>query len=331
MGMILKYCEIYLGIKFRRLNKHGGYDGGPMYFLPKAFPKVKWLPVLMSLLLCVYGIEIYMFSVIKNSMVANWSWPEVPTAIGLLLLVLFGVSGGVHRIGAISSFLVPIFVFAFLIMTVYVLIENAAILPMQLATVVKSAFTGHAAVGGFVGSTFLLTAAKGISSACYSGDVGIGYASIIHAEAQTKDPSQQASLSIFGIFLDTFIVCTCTVLLVLSTGVWHTQIDASLLVQKALEGHFQYMHIFMPIFLFALGYSTILPYMVAGMKCADFIWPNYGPKLYYVYAIFAFLFFTFYDVSYALTVMNVSGGLLMLVNLPAIYKLRHEISFQRVS
>lgn len=327
LGMILKYAEIFLGIKFRVHNHKNGYDGGPMYYLKKAFPKANWLPILVCLLLCIYGVEIFMFSVVKESIVVNWHLPSWVVVLGLLFLILIGVAGGVSRIGAISSFLVPAFVIIFLCMTIWVLIQNGAYFPTMLYDIICSAFTGHAAVGGFIGSTFIIVMAKGFSSAAYSGDVGIGYASITQSEARTKAPSEQASLSIFGIFLDTFVVCTCTVLLVYSTGVWQQGIEGEMMVQAALSLYFPYMHFFMPIFFFTLGYSTILPYMIAGIKAAQFISPRFGVKIYYLYAIFAFIFFSFFQPEYALTIMNIAGGFLMIINLCAFFKLRHVIDF----
>lgn len=328
LGMVIKYSEIFLGIKYRISNEEGSYNGGPMYFLKKAFPGKAWIPLLMAALMCVYGVEIFMFRVMKESFVVNFSLPPTAVTVGLLALIILGVSGGVARVGAISSFLIPTFVLIYIGMTLWVLGQHITELPSLISTVFRSAFTGNAAIGGFIGSTFTLAISKGISGACYSGDIGIGYASIIHSEANTPDPKKQAGLSIFGIFLDTFVICTCTILLLIATGVWHNSMDGSLLVQAALSQYFPHMEIFMPILLFALGYSTITAYLCAGLKCARYITSRYGAILYYTYAGAAFIFFSFYEPIYALTIMNIAGGLLMLINLAGIFKLRREIDFE---
>jgi len=327
LGMIAKYAEIFLGIKYRRRNAKNGYNGGPMYFLSKAFPGHRWIPLVIAILLCIYGVEIYMFRVIKESIVLNWSLPSTFVTLTLLGLIVLAVKGGVERVGHITSILVPIFLMIYLLMTLFVLAKNIEYIPSMMLTILKSAFTGHAAVGGFAGSTFALTVAKGISSACYSGDIGIGYASMMHSEARTDNPQKQASLCIFGIFWDTFIVCTCTILLILSTGAWQMDLDGSMIVQEALSQYFPYMQYFMPLFIFILGYTAIITYMCAGIKCARFISYRHGEYLYYAYGILAFIAFSFFDSSYALIIMNISGGLLMILNLSGIFKLRHEIDF----
>lgn len=327
LGMVIKYTEVYLGIKFRVTNKNNGYDGGPMYILQKAFPKIIWLPALVAVLMSIYGVEIFMFSVMKQTISSNWNI-NGHVATGLLIfLVFWGVRGGVDRIGAISSILIPIFVIVFLLMTFWILIGSIEEIPALIVTIVQSAFTGHAAVGGFAGSTFLIVLAKGFSSAAYSGDVGIGYASMMHAEARTKSPKPQARLTVFGIFLDTFIVCTCTVLLVTLTGVWTQDIPGDRMVQEALSLYFPYMDIFMPFFLFALGYSTLLPYMCAGLKAIKFVMPKNGHIFYYTYAALAFILFSFVDNTYALVVMSIAGGFLMLINIPSFWLLRSQVKY----
>ncbi len=328
LGSIIKYSEIYLGVKYRRRGKKSGFDGGPMYFLQKAFPTAKWVAGLMAVFLCIYGIEIYMFSVIKSSFIANFGLNEWVVMFGLLALILITVAGGIQRVGAISSYLIPLFVVIYLGMTIYVLSVNADQIPALIKLVIKSAFEGHAPLGGFAGSTALIALSKGFSSAAYSGDVGIGYASIINSETKFTDPKHQAMFAIFAIFLDTYVVCTCTILLVLMTGVWSQPIDSTLMVQHALAQYFPYMEFFMPIFLFILAFSTIATYMIAGMKCAAFLAPKNGVKLYVSYAIFAFLFFSFFETKYAFLVMNIAGGFLMLINIAGILKLRNEIDYK---
>ncbi len=328
LGMIIKYAEVFLGIRFRLENDVGSYDGGPMYFLRYAFPKLPFIANLMAFLMCIYGAEIYLFGVIKESFVLNFGLPPIWVIVVLLSLVLITVLGGVRRVGAVSAWVVPIFMTIFLVMVAIILIQNLSQIPAMFIAVFESAFSGHAAVGGFAGSTILYTASHGISSACYSGDVGIGYASIIHAETNVNQPEKQASLAIVGIFLDTIVVCTAVMLLIMISGVWqNSSIQGSMLVQAALQTYFPYMDIFMPIFIFMLGFSTITAYLVAGIKSAKFLAPRSGKPVFIVASSAAFVFFSFYDPSFAMAVMYASGGLLMVINIPAIMILRRYIRY----
>ena len=84
-GTIIKYSEIFLGLKHRVKNDRGGYDGGPMYFLRRAFNN-QWIPIFVSILLCIYGVEIYQFAVVTDSLTVNFDLNRY-AVMGVLLLL----------------------------------------------------------------------------------------------------------------------------------------------------------------------------------------------------------------------------------------------------
>ncbi len=325
-GVMLKYCEVYLGIRHRVSDGNGGYKGGPMYFIPHAI-KGRWAPLLVSFFLCIYGVEIYQFSVITTSVSTNFNLNLYFVIFALLSLVLYACSGGIKRVGTISSTVVPIFVVLFVGMGGYVMALNWQMIPSIFYNVFVHAFSGHAALGGFIGSTMILTISQGMRRGSYTGDIGIGYASVIYSETSDHNFARQASLVVIGVFLDTFVICTISILLILLTGVWSEPMDASLLVQTALAQYFPGMHYFMPFFLFLLGYSTINAYFVVGLKCADFISPRWGRIVFYLYAVTALALFALVDSTLAQSVMMVFAGFLVMINGYAIFKLRHQVSF----
>jgi len=325
-GMILKYSEVYLGLRYRVTNEQGGYNGGPMYYLRKVF-KTAFIPNLVCVLLCIYGVEVYQFSVITHSVSSNWGVNAYLVTTLLLMLVIFAGTGGVKRVGAISSMSLPIFVVIYVAMGSWVLVNNITLLPGVFRLIFSSAFSGHAAMGGFVGASIIAAMSHGIRRGCYTGDIGVGYASIIHSESSTQIPEKQATLAIFDIFLDTFIVCTTSLLLILTTGLWKEPLEAGLMVQSALGQYFPYMEIFMPVFLFLLGYNTINAYFCAGLKCADHLSPKFGRIIYFIYAVVALILFSFMGTKQAQTIMAIAGVSLLIINGYGIFRLRHEISF----
>ena len=326
-GSTVKYAEVYLGVKTRVSDGKGGYNGGPMYFLQSVFTS-RWLPRLVCLLLCVYGVEVYQFSVIVSSVSSNLQVNKLALIALLLGLVLFAGNGGVRRVGNISSAVIPLFVVIYVSMGAWVLFQNFEKVPQVITQVFNSAFNGHAAFGGFLGSSMLMTISQGVRRGCYTADLGIGYASVIHSESSSQIPEKQAALVIFDIFLDTFIVCTSSLMMVLITDVWHQPIETSMLVQTALSNYFPYMNYFMPFFLFLLGYSTITAYFCVGLKCAQFVSSKWGKLLYFVYAVMVLTTFSFFDSAKAQTVMSVAGGLLLALNCYGIFKLKDELSFE---
>jgi AGCS family alanine or glycine:cation symporter len=210
----------------------------------------------------------------------------------------------------------------------WVLINNIHHIPGLFDDIFTAAFSGHAAIGAFAGSTIMATMSHGVRRGCYSGDIGIGYASVIHSESSVTIPEKQASLTIFEIFMDTFLICTTSVILVLVTGTWQEDLHGTMIVQTALSRYFPYMHLFMPFFLFLVGYATINAYFCVGLKCAEILMPRHGRKAYYAYAVIVLVAFSFFDTTVAQSVMAIAGGLLLLVNSVGIFMMRKMISFE---
>lgn len=330
IGAIVKYCEIYLGFKFRVENASGSYDGGPMYFLKKAF-KSPFFPIAVAFLLCLYGAEIYQFTVIANSISTNWHLSKL-LVIGLLLLaVLYATIGGVRRIGQICSLVMPIFLLVYCAMGLWVIGSEIHLLPHIIKEIFWSAFTGHAAVGGFAGASVILAIQNGLARAAYSADIGVGYDSIIQSESSISHPERQARLAIFGVMIDN-LICTLSILVVLFSGAWMApaSTEGSFVIESALGGYFPYMEIFMPVFYIVTGYTTIIAYLVVGVKCATYLAPKYGRKVYLIYASVAFVAFSFLPQSNAMLVMSICGAMLLVINLFAIFRLRGEISYSFV-
>ena len=316
-GMVIQYAEVYLGMRYRVKNESDGYDGGPMYFLPVAY-KGKWIAPLVCILLCIYGVEIFMFNVMADSIAVNSNIDLIWIVAALLAATIPVALGGINRVGEVCSGLIPLFVVLYVAMAIWVLIQQADRLPDVFREIFTGAFSTQAAKGAFAGSSVALAISMGLSRGAYSGDIGVGYASVIHAESRTTHFGRQASLTIIGVFLDTFVVCSLSVLVVLATGHWHSGIDVSIMVQEGLGLYFPYMHFFMPLFLFLLGYTTILAYFVVGVKCAKFLSPKWG----------TLLLFAFVDSSQAFLIMSLSGAFLLLFNLTGIFLMRKEVNFR---
>lgn len=326
LGMVVKYAEVYLGIKYRVSNGKGGYNGGPMYFLGKLTNK-SWVLTMVGFLLTIYGVEVYQFSVITESLSSNFEINRMLISGLLLIAVLLAVSGGLNRVGSIAQVVIPLFFLVYLTMGLWVIFNNYALLPSIFSQVISAAFTGHAAIGGTIGGSIIIAISQGVRRGCYTSDLGIGSASVIHSESSSHVPEKQASLVIFDVFIDTFLICTTSVLLILVTDTWHEPKDAVMLVQMALGTHFPYMEYFMPFFLLILGYSSITAYFCVGLKASDYVSPKYGRAFYYVYTLLALIACSFVGTSEAQTMMAIAGGMLLVINCWGIYKLRDEISY----
>jgi alanine or glycine:cation symporter, AGCS family len=326
-GMLLKYSEIFLGVKYRIKNKTGSFDGGPMYFLQKAF-KSKASAYIFAFLLCLYGVEISNFLIIVDRIEHSFEIERYLVIGALLLMVLYTAIGGINRLANICSVIMPVFMISYVILAVYIIACNANLLPAFFMNVLESAFKGQAPIGGFVGSSMILGAYLGISKTIYSGDIGIGFDSIVQSETRVVNPKKQATLSIYALFTDT-IICLLTNIMLGITGAWYTlnNLAPSDIVSTVLSDYMIHSDVFMTILLFFAGFTTIIAYLAAGVKCATFINPTYGKTFYLLYSIFAFIFFCNFSQENVMVIMSLLSGMLVLLNVAGILKLKKDIEF----
>lgn len=326
-GMMLKYCEIYLAIKHRVSNKHGGFDGGSMYYLQDAFHG-KFVASIFAFLICLYGVETYQFLILVDRIEYTFHLDRTTVIAGLLVVTIYTALGGIKRLANICALMMPIFMVSYIAFTLYVILHNLTILPNFLMLIIKSAFTGSAAIGGFAGSTVLLSAQLGISKMVYSGDIGVGYDSIMQSESRVVDPRKQAFLAIYALLSDT-IICVLTNLMLGVTGAWYKMNTTrpSDIVGAILSDYLPYSDLFMTVLFFFAGFTAVIAYLSAGVKCATYLKPKYGRYAYLLYAVFAFVLFCNIDQSKVIIFMSLLSGLLLSINIIGIIKLRKEIQF----
>ena len=326
-GMILKYCEIYLGVKYRVQNKHGGFDGGPMYYMQVAF-KGKFLAYLIAFLICLYGIETYQFLILVDRIEHTFHFNRTVVIAGLLLITVYTALGGIKRLASICVILMPIFMVSYIVFATYVIAMNISLLPDFLLLCLKSAFSDQAAVGGFAGSSMILAAQFGVSKTVYSGDIGVGYDSIVQSETRIADPKKQAHLATYALFSDSFIGILTNLMLGV-TNAWQTMtgLPPSDVVANVLSQCLPYSDLFMTILFFFAGFAAVIAYMAAGVKCASFIKPRYGRYVYLLYAVFALVFFCNFPQEKVIIFMSVLSSFLVLINIIGIIKLRKKIEF----
>lgn len=221
-GMATKFAEIAVSLRYREKDAAGVMRGGAMYVLSRGL-RLPWLGTVFAALtaLAAFGIG-NMTQANSVADVANTNFGVPPYISGLVLAAAasFVVVGGIRRIAEIAELLVPGMCLLYFAAAVYVVVKNAGELPGVIHLIVSSAFSGKAAVGAFAGASVRQAMQFGIARGLASNEAGLGSAPIVHASAVTDHPVRQAMYGIFGVFVDTLVVCMLTGFVVLSTGVW---------------------------------------------------------------------------------------------------------------
>jgi AGCS family alanine or glycine:cation symporter len=156
----------------------------------------------------------------------------------------------------------------------------------------------------------------------------VGYDSVVQSETRISIPRKQATISIYALLSDT-IICIITNTMIGVTGSWYTLNDlaAGDLVAKILGNYFPYSNLFVTLLMFFAGFTTIIAFLAAGMKCAKYLHPRYGRNIYLAYSVVAFIIFSNLTQDKMILFMEFISGLLVLVNILGIIRLRKEIDF----
>ncbi|MDZ7342032.1 MAG: sodium:alanine symporter family protein [candidate division KSB1 bacterium] len=286
-GIATKYAEAVLSVKYRITTPAGLMAGGPMYVLERGL-KMKWLGVVFAALTAVtaFGIGNMVQANSIASMVtetlkgSTWLTEKLPWAIqyapwitGILMtgLTAIVILGGIKSIAHVCEALVPFMAAFYMLGCVLLLILGASTIPVTIKLIFKSAFTGHAALGGFLGAGVREAIRYGIARGLFSNESGLGSAPIVAAAAQTKNPVRQALVSSTGTFWDTVVVCALTGLVLVNSQEWLSGLSGAALTKAAFADIPVVGPIVLTIGLLTFVFSTILGWSYYGEKAAEYL------------------------------------------------------------
>ncbi|MCQ9344077.1 alanine/glycine:cation symporter family protein [Corynebacterium kozikiae] len=225
VGMASKYAEAFLGVRFRTTDAKGNVSGGPQRYLeegiPGGFGKFLGWFFTIAAIIASFGIG----NLTQANAVATGledSFGVSPWVSGIVMFILTGtvLLGGIQAIGKVTSAFVPLMIIIYVVGALVVLAMRASELPAAFALIFSDAFSGTAAVGGFLGSGIILALQMGVARGIFSNESGMGSAAIAAAAAKTKHPVRQGLVSMTQTFIDTIIVVSMTGLVIVTTGVW---------------------------------------------------------------------------------------------------------------
>lgn len=222
LGMVTKYSEIVLSLKYRETTKDGAFVGGPMYYIQNGLGK-KWLAVafaIFAMIACIGTGNATQSNSI--SLVLNNTLQISPYITGAVLTVLVAmvILGGVKRIANINEKLVPFMAVFFVLISVVALCCNFTKLPSALALIFAEAFNLKPVLGGVAGYGIFTAMRYGVGRGVFTNEAGLGSAPIAHAASSAKDPVRQGLWGVFEVFITTIVICTMTALVVLTSDAY---------------------------------------------------------------------------------------------------------------
>ncbi|WP_370090112.1 alanine/glycine:cation symporter family protein [Ekhidna sp.] len=227
VGMCTKFVEVTLSHKYRQKAEDGTMAGGPMYYMKNKL-NMGWLAAIFAgaTVLSSFGTgSLPQINSIADSLNATFGFDEM--LVGGILAVLLGlvIIGGIKRIAAVTSRLVPAMAIIYFIGAFAVIFYNYENIIPSFISIFADIFTGSAAGGGFLGASIAFAFNKGVGRGLFSNEAGQGSAPIAHAAARANQPVSEGFVAILEPFIDTIVICTVTALVLLSSGVWQEKLN----------------------------------------------------------------------------------------------------------
>ena len=247
-----------------KIKEGGQYRGGPSYYMERALGK-RWMGILFSILLIICfaygfnGLQSYNMSSALEYYIADYANTCWPMILGIVLAAAAAlvIWGGVHRIGFISSVIVPVMAVLYILLGLVTMVLNITELPNMFAIILKNAFDVQAIMGGFAGSAVVI----GIKRGLFSNEAGMGSAPNASASADVDHPVKQGLVQIISVFIDTILICSSTAIMLLVSGVEGKSdvLDGIPYVQAAISSNVGEWGIhFITFSIFAFAFSSLI-------------------------------------------------------------------------
>ncbi len=333
LGMVTKYSEIVLSLKFREKDENGAWAGGPMYYIHKGL-KAKWLAMvfaIFAMIACIGTGNATQSNAISGVLNSSLEIPTWITGLVLTVIVALVVLGGVKRIASVNEKIVPTMAIFFILLCLVTLGFNIVNIPNAFKLIFIEAFNFKSAVGGVAGYGIFSAMRYGVGRGVFTNEAGLGSAPIAHAASSTKDPVKQGLWGTFEVFVTTIIICTMTALVVLTSDAYNAifavadkdpTLNGASLSSAAFNEAIPYVGkygVALATIFFSL--STILGWAYYGEVCAGYLFKKHSKIAVIVYKVVyvAFVFIgAVASIDVVWTVADCFNALMALPNLIAL-------------
>ena len=281
LGMATIYAEAVLAQKTRIVKENGEVHGGPVYYIRTAFKGTfgkilaGFFAIAIILALGFFGCMVQSNS-IGSTMETAFGIPSWIAGIALVVIAGFIFLGGMDRLASVTEKLVPVMAMFYLLGGLIIFFANITKVPEAFGMIFRYAFEPQAIIGGAFGVAIKKAISQGAKRGLFSNEAGMGSTPHAHAQANVKDPHEQGTVAMIGVFIDTFVVLTITALTVVITlytkggiladGTIPEAINKTNLAQTAFGTLLGEAggNIFIAIALFFFAFSTVLGWNMFG-------------------------------------------------------------------
>jgi alanine or glycine:cation symporter, AGCS family len=329
ISMAIKYAEALLAVKYRVVDERGEMAGGPMYYIERGLGW-KGMASLFAAFACIAAIgtgNLVQVNSIAEALQKVYSVDALTCGIILAVITAAVLLGGIKSIGKVAAWLVPVMAIFYIFGGLFVIIRFSENLPAALSLIMSSAFTGQAAVGGFLGSTVMMAVQMGVARSVFCSEAGLGISSIAAAAARTGSSGRQAMLSMAATLLSTALICSITALVIAVTGVMGQTdhegrlLNGATLAIQAFSAAIPGGDHFVTIGLVLFAYSTVIAWAYYGEKCFEYLFSAKSVIYYRIVYIILVIPGSVFALEMVWSFADIFNGLMVIPNMIALLAL----------
>jgi AGCS family alanine or glycine:cation symporter len=233
LSMALKFAEVLLGIKFRKVNPDGSIAGGPMYYITGGLKHTKLAPIAPHLAKIYAACAVF-------AMIGGWNLFQINAMTAQIINVTGGadsffagrgwilgaivavitfitIIGGIKAIGRFTEKVTPVMCTLYVLSAFTICLFNIGHVPETAVLIIKEAFKPQALQGGVFACMLW-----GFRRAMFANEAGLGTAPIAFSAVKTSKPVAQAFIAMLQPFVDTVVVGSATAFVIVVSGVYKT-------------------------------------------------------------------------------------------------------------
>lgn len=330
VGMCTKYHEGVLAIKYR-VRTATGYAGGPMHIITRGLgANWRWLAVCFAIAgmfgtLCIMNAnqltEALCSTAISAGATMDVSWIKLIIGVSIAGIVSAVVLGGLKRIAAVATVLVPFMVGAYFLMVLYIIITHIDALPAALSSIFTNAFNLEAGWGALAGVAII-----GARRAALVNDAGVGTASIMHSTSANREPVKEGLVAMLGPAIDSGFVCTLTALaILLGTEITPGETHGLTLALNAFGSSIPAGDLMLTAIVTCFALSSMFTYSFYGTSCAVYLFGEKRAKLYTYAFILSLVIFAVVPLGTAVALCDLFYALMAFPTMFALLALRKQV------
>lgn len=322
-GMATKYAELLLAVHYQIPGP--APLGGPMVYLKSGAN----MPIFAKVfaIFCVFSAfgtgAAAQGGAITEAVQTVLPLSPVSIGLGTAALLLPILHSGGACIAKVSTMLVPVMTVLYLVSGGCILLLHRDAIPQAFHMIWQDALHPQAASGGIVGLLTAHTVADGFAKGVFSNEAGMGSAPIAHGCTAGAKPCDEGLLGAVEVFLDTFVVCLMTALVLLVTDAAQSGTQGLALTEAAFSTLFgDFTGIFIAVMVIFLAVSTVLGWSFYGITCLRWLCvPQLLQRLYPFGIAFSIVLATQFPLTDLLTLCDIAAALMAFPNLYGLWRL----------